>query len=316
MLQKGQDCWPILTGGSLPDNTDAVVMLEYAEELEDGTVLAYRPVAPAENVIAVGEDIPLGDCVVPAGVIITPRHIAMLAALGNIRVNVFSLRVALFSTGHEILNLESTLEAGKVRDINSYYLHALLREEGFEPEQLGILPDDEDILFSALSKAVREYDAVVLSGGSSAGALDYSRRVLDRLGSPGVLTHGLAIKPGKPTLIAVTQGKPVLALPGHPLSCALTARFVALPLLHAALGSQGRKRHTVTLPMARPLSSVPGRRDFIPVRIVDGEVVPLMSKSAAISALGYSDGVLTLPENCEGLARGAEVEIELWGGLL
>ena len=312
MLNKGIDIHPVLTGGPVHLGTDAVVMLEYTEELEDGTVLVQRPVAVGENVLAVGEDVPRGTVLVREGEMLTARNVALLAAFGYDQVAVRDYRVLILSSGDEIVPVCEDPGPGKVRDINSYYLQALCRRMGFTAVQGGIIPDDESQLYAVLQAGVEQYDAVLLSGGSSAGSLDYSRVVVDRLGEPGVLAHGLMIKPGKPTIVASCRGKLVLGLPGHPLSCALTAHTVARPLLSHAAGVSLRIPVLITARLHRPLASAPGRRDHVPVYVEGGEAFPLLSKSAAISALARSNGLLTVDERCEGLPEGATVSVELW----
>lgn len=312
MLQQGESCHPILTGGPLPVSCDAVVMIEYIEELHDGTVLVQRPVAVGENVLAAGEDVAEGVKVAERGEILTPRKLAVLAAFGHSRIDSCGFRVLILSSGNEIVPVEETPGLGQVRDINAHYVQAMCRQMGLTAVYGGIVPDDEAMLLEVMSDGLAGFDAVIISGGSSAGALDYSSRVVDRLGSPGVLVHGLAIKPGKPTIIGSCAGKLVLCLPGHPLSCALTAHHVARPLLAYAAGVSLRQPRIIGGKLGRALSSVAGRRDHIPVRYENGVAIPLLSKSAAISALAHSDGVLTIPEECEGLSGGAAVQIELW----
>ncbi len=312
MLIRGVDVYPVLTGGAVADGTDAVVMLEYAEELEDGTVLVQRPVASGENILAVGEDVPAGTILSRAGEVLTSRSLALLAAFGHSEVLVRDFRVLVLSSGNEIVRVTEDPGPGQVRDINAYYLLALCRNMGLSAEYGGIVPDDMAQLSFALQAGVGQYDAVLISGGSSAGALDYSRAVIDALGPPGVLAHGLMIRPGKPTIIASCGGKLIIGLPGHPLSCALTAHTVARPLLSHAAGRIWREPVFVQARLGRSVASAPGRRDHVPVIVVGSEAFPQLSKSAAISALARSNGLLTINETCEGLSTGETVSIELW----
>jgi molybdopterin molybdotransferase len=312
MLARGVEIHPVLTGGPIAAGTDAVVMLEYTEELEDGTVLVSRPVAVGENILAVGEDVPQGTELVRAGEILTARKLALLAAFGYDEIPVRDFRVLILSSGNEIVPVSEQPSLGQVRDINAYYLHAMCCRMGLSAVCGGIVPDDATQLYEALLGGITQYDAVLLSGGSSAGSLDYSRSVIDRLGTPGVLVHGLMIKPGKPTIVGSCHGKLVLGLPGHPLSCALTAHTVARPLLSHAAGLVKREPLMIEGRLVRPIASAPGRRDHIPVLVERGNVFPLLSKSASISALARSNGLLTIDEGCEGLSEGAAVSVEFW----
>ena len=312
MLTRGIDIHPVLTGGAIAHGTDAVVMLEFVEELEDGTVLVQRSVASGENILGVGEDVPAGVVLVPEGEILRTRHLALLAAFGHSEVEVVDFRVLILSSGNEIVPINAEPGHGQVRDINAYYLQGLCRQLGLDSVYGGIIPDDEAKLRAALGHGLREFDAVLLSGGSSAGSLDFSRSAIDALGEPGVLAHGLMIKPGKPTIVASCQGKLILGLPGHPLSCALTAHTLARPLLAHAAGVTLREPRMADAVLSRPIASSPGRRDHIPVLLTGGEALPLLSKSAVISVLSRSNGLLTIEEGCEGLSQGQRVLVEMW----
>ena len=303
---------PILTGGALPDGFDAVVMLEYAELLEDGLLLVSRPVAVGENIMSVGEDVAVNHALVRRGQKLSIRDIAVLSALGHAQVKVRDFRVAVISSGDEIVPITSIPAIGQVRDINSNLVLGLVRDMGFEADFLGILADDEGLLESNLVTALEKYDAVIMSGGSSAGSYDYTARVMQKVGSPGVISHGLSIKPGKPTVLGVAAGKLMIGLPGHPLSCALTAHVVAAPLLTAAADALVVKRSRLHLPLLQPIASVPGRRDIVPVRVTADGVSPLFAKSAAIRVLAESDGFIQISEQCEGLHVGERVEVEVW----
>jgi len=307
-------CARVHTGDIVAADFDAVMMLEYAEELPDGTVLLSRSIAAGENIMAVGEDIAEGSLVLPAGQQATPHDVGVLAALGLATIKTRDFRVGILSTGNEIVPHDCVPQVGQMRDLNSPLLTSLFRAAGFAVHHCGIFRDDESALTQALELAVAQFDAVVLSGGSSAGAVDYTERAVNNLGLPGVLVHGLAVKPGKPTILGVISGKLVVGLPGHPLSCAVMAEMVALPLLRYAAGAM------VTLPvcqnvvLARPVASVPGRRDFVPCRLVGQEAIPQQAKSAAIQVLAASQGLLVITEECEGYSAGSMVSVELWGG--
>jgi len=310
---QGQDsCVPVLTGGALPTGYDAVVMLEYAETLADGTVLFTRPVAVGENIISIGEDVNKETLIIKRGEQFTVRNVSVLSALGITQVNTIDFRVAILSSGNEIVPPSSTPLVSQVRDSNSALLMALCRQMGFYPHFLGIIPDDEHLLIGALSEALNKYDAVIVSGGSSAGSVDYTARCMQQLGSPGVLVHGLSIKPGKPTILGVSNRKLMIGLPGHPLSCAVTAHIVAAPLLYLAAGAEVAQRLSLRLPLTKSIASVPGRRDYVPIKVLEYGAEPLTAKSAAVGVLAQSDGFIELSEECEGYRVGEIVSVQMW----
>lgn len=305
-------CLPVLTGGHIAAGFDAVVMSEYAEQLDDGTVLVYRPVAEGENLMTVGEDITCGTHLFEAGKLITARDVAVLAALGVTEVPVRDFKVAVLSSGNEVIPISVTPSLGQVRDINSHLLIGLVRSMGLSADFLGIIPDNEALLSSALKHSLEDYDAVLISGGSSAGSCDFTSVAINGVASPGVLVHGLSIKPGKPTIIGICQGKLVLGLPGHPLSCAVVAHVLAIPLLAHASHVSMPEFTTIRLPLLRSLPSAPGRRDYVPVRVEQSGVRPLMAKSAAIRVMAESHGYIEIAEECEGLNTGEMVDVHIW----
>jgi len=319
LLHLGESKLPICarvhTGDFVPTGFDAVIMLEYAEELTDGTVLLSRSVAEGENIMGIGEDIAESSLVLRQGQQVTPHDVGVLAALGLARMKTRDFRVGILSTGNEIVPHTCIPHIGQMRDINSPLLTSLFRAAGFAVQYCGIFRDEELALTKALELALEQYDAIVLSGGSSAGAVDFTERALNNLGLPGVLVHGLAVKPGKPTILGVVRGKLVVGLPGHPLSCAVMAEMVALPLLRYAAGALAALPIGQNAVLARPVASVPGRRDFVPCRLMGQEAAPLQSKSAAIQVLAASQGLLVIPEDCEGYGAGTVVNVQLWGGL-
>lgn len=312
---------PISTGAALPADADAVVMMEYCEQFDQQTVAIGRPVAPFENVVRPGEDIALGAAVFPRGRTITPGDVGALAALGIEQVSVWKRpRVIIFATGNELVSAPAQPGPGQVRDINSYSLAAQVTRLGGIAERRGILPDVEESIYQALSAALAEAaDLLVLSGGSSLGVYDLSERVLNRLGEPGVLVHGLAMKPGKPTLLAVAGGKGCIGFPGHPLSALMTGEA----LLPAVISHLARRpiprRRVVPAELTKSLASQVGRTEFVQVQLLRGDggslAVPLQSKSAIISAAAKADGYIILEQGSEGKAAGQLVEVHLWGDI-
>lgn len=310
--QDEQGCLAVLTGAPIPPLYDAVVMQEYVRSVPPATVMVTRPVAPGENVMDVGEDVEAGSTLVAEGEYLSPSRIAVLATQGVTTVRVKVFRVGIVASGDEVVSAGQLPGLGQIRDSNSPYLTAYLASRGLAPVNYGIIRDDETLLTEVLAHSLQECDAVVLSGGSSAGALDFTVRAILRLPSAEVLAHGLAVKPGKPTVLAIVGGKLVVGLPGHPLSCAVVAHKVAWPLLCHAAGVIPSRTWEVTAALSRAVASVPGRRDFIPVSLEHGMATPLSAKSAAMGVLARADGLLTIPEDCEGLNAGAQITVEMW----
>ncbi len=230
-------CCLIHTGGMLPEGADAVVMLENTQISRPGEIEVYRAVAFGENVIQEGEDVKASEIVVQKGTRLRPAEIGGLMSLGIVRVKVACKpRVAVISSGDEIVPPDSKILPGKIRDTNSYSLSALVEEAGGIAIRYGIVPDDFDVLFQVASKAIAECDLVVITAGSSASARDFTSQVINQLGKPGVLVHGVNIKPGKPTILGICQGKAVVGLPGNPVSALIIARHFLVPVINLLIG--------------------------------------------------------------------------------
>jgi molybdopterin molybdotransferase len=304
------------TGGMLPPGSDAVVMLEYATDLGGGETLeVVRPVAPGENVMAAGEDFAAGAVVVPAGRRLLPADLGALAAAGIRTVVVHGRpRVAILSTGDELVPADEAPEPGQVREVNSVSLAAAIMADGGAPLLLGIVPDRESDLAEAVIGACREADLVLLSGGSSVGKADLVPAVLARLGQ--VLAHGLAVKPGKPTAIAVCREVPVIGLPGHPVSALVVYDILVGPLLRFLAGEREvYPAPGVRAKLTRNLPVRGGVEEHVRVRLIEGEsgwaAEPLPGKSGAISSLARADGLVRVPASRRGLHEGDEVEVRL-----
>lgn len=303
------------TGAPLPDGADAVVMVEYTEP-DAGGVAVSRALAPGDNVIEAGSDVAEGTVVLAAGTVLEPRHVGVLGALGVETVSVRErVRVSLFSTGNEILEPGRPLEPGKIHDINTWALRAALEADGCEVAGFGVVPDDRAALARVLQEAVAHGDLVVLSGGSSLGGGDLVGEVLSDLGD--TLVHGVAIKPGKPVVIgAVTdptsgRDKPVIALPGYPMSCLSDYEILVRPILDRAVG-RTRREAFIEARMARKHASTIGRYEFLPVRVSGGEAHPLTKGSSAITSLTEADGFVEIAENVEVVERGEPVRVRLF----
>lgn len=306
----------IHTGAMLPGGADAVVMLEYTRDRGGGMIEIARQVAPGENSIATGEDVRAGDFLMAAGQLLRPQDIGGLASIGVTRVPVVRApRVGLISGGDEVVPPEAEPGPAQVRDINSFTLEALVREAGGEPMRLGIAADSFDALHGLVERALRECDAVVVSGGSSVGTRDVTRAVIDSYGDPGVIVHGVALRPGKPTILAVIRGKPFFGLPGNPVSAMCTFGLFVLPTIRRSLGRPELPPPvTVRARLLRNVPSVSGLEHYIQVRLVrrDGALRadPVLGKSNLIFTMVRADGFIRVPLELSGYPEGAEVEVQ------
>jgi molybdopterin molybdotransferase len=309
------ECALIHTGGMLPENADAVVMIENTQLAQINEVEILRAVAVGENVLKIGEDVREGEIVIPAGTRLRPADIGGLMALGQMVVSVARPpRVAILSTGDEVVPPDRQLLPGQVRDINTYSLSALVRQLGGEPQSFGILPDQPSVLREAAEAALTTCDVVVITAGSSASTRDLTADVINDLGSPGVLVHGVDVRPGKPTILGVCQGKAVIGLPGNPVSALVIAQYFLTPILEILLGiEQGYPKPVVRAQLNINLASQAGREDWIPVRLVEGQAgflaEPVFGKSNLIFSLVRADGLIRIPPDATGLPAGETVEV-------
>ncbi|OIQ09121.1 molybdopterin molybdenumtransferase [Moorella thermoacetica] len=307
----------VATGSMLPPGADAVVMIENTEVLEDDRVAVYKPAAPGQDLVRQGSDVRAGATVLEAGHRLRPQDLGVLASLGINRVPVYEpWRVGILATGNEIVPPEVQAGPGQVRDINSYTLYGLVRDCGAEATLYGIAPDDLETLTARVQEALAENHLVLLSGGSSVGTRDLTVQVLAGLGQPGILFHGLAIRPGKPTLAALAGTKMVFGLPGHPVSAMVSFKVLLEPLLRYGGYEGPAGRGTVTATLGSPIPSTPGREDYIRVRLEAGPngflAVPVPGGSSIISSMIQADGLVTIPLEEEGLEAGTKVEVELF----
>jgi molybdopterin molybdotransferase len=301
------------TGGVLPPGADAVVMIEYTQQVMPGTVEVVRPAAPGEGVVRADEDAAPGAELVPAGRPLRAQDLAMLAAAGVTTVTAHAQpRVTIFSTGDEVVPPETaTLRPGQVRDATAVALAALVTEAGGEPALSGIVPDDAQALAGALRGALPASDLIVISAGSSVGARDETAGVVGRLGT--IWCHGLAIKPGKPTLLAECDGVPVIGLPGNPRSALVVFRLLGVPLVRLVGGCTAPPPEpAVRARLARDLPSAAGRLDVVQVRVAHGVATPVFGLSALLSVLTAADGYVIIPEEATGLDAGTEVDVTIY----
>jgi molybdopterin molybdotransferase len=321
-LQTAQ-CALIHTGGMLPDGADAVVMLENTQIARAGEVEILRAVAVGENVIAIGEDVRVGEQIIPAGVTLRPAEIGGLMALGITRIHVGRRpRVGILSSGDEVIPPEVVPKPGQVRDVNAYTLSALVQDAGGIPLRYGIIPDQADAMQSVARKALAECDVVVITAGSSASTRDLTAQVISELGEPGVLVHGVNVRPGKPTILSVCGGKAVIGLPGNPVSALVIASLFVTPVIRALQGERrSRPRASIPAILSVNLASQAGREDWIPVRLLESsqtggasryQADPVFGKSNLIFTLARADGYIRIDPDATGLSAGDSVEVILY----
>lgn len=310
VLPKGS-CMQVPTGGQVPDGADAVVMVEHSEDLGDQFRYMLKPVAPGENVNAKGDDIALGEVAVPKGTLIEPRHTAVLAALGISELKVRKpLTVGILSTGDELVDYTETPKGTEIRNINSVTLAAAVEALGCNAKTYPIVPDEEDALREAIDTVRQECDFLIISGGSSVGERDNVNRVLASFGE--VYFHGVALKPGKPTMFAMLDGDvPAFGLPGHPAAAFYTFHLFAKPAILKRRGAIAVPRY-VEAELSQKVPSNHGREEILGVALEDGKAVPLPAKSGVVSVLSRADGTITIPRDLEGLERGAKVKVLLF----
>ncbi len=309
----------ISTGGMLPPGADAVVMVELTEEFDSSTIGVLKPVAPGENVVRAGEDVRKGQVVVKAGTILRPQEIGALAGVGVLECQVYCRPVvAVLSTGDEIVDPKREPGIGQIRDVNSYAVAALVDQVGGTPLIRGIVEDEYDILEAAISEVLPKVDIVVVSGGSSMGTRDVTAKVINALGKPGVLVHGVSVKPGKPTIVGVVADKPIIGLPGHPVSAMVLSELFLVPLIryYLGLGLEPFPRSTVMAQLSRNMASASGRADIIRVTLHHKDGVlwaePVLGKSGLITTMVKADGFVVIPMEKQGLAAGETVEVKLY----
>ncbi len=309
----------VATGAMIPRGADSVVMEEYTERRGDRVVI-YRSPVPGENIEQAGSDVAVGDLVVSEGTLITPQIAGLLAGLGLTRVKVYRRpRIAVFSTGNEVVEPGEELRPGKVYDVNGVLVTAILREAGGEAYFYGRLPDSYDEVYRAIEDALEKHDVVVTSGGTSAGLGDLVYRVFDEIGEPGVVIHGLKIKPGKPTVFAVAGEKLLVGLPGFPMSCYMVADNVLRPIIERMAGLRRRKRHRIVEAVIPYTIRKPrGRTWLLPVSLVEGAggyaAYPVSMRSGSISPLSKSDGYLILSAARDVYAEGERAPVALFRG--
>ena len=327
-------CALIHTGGMLPDGADAVVMLEYTQPTSRDEIEIFRAVADGENMIRIGEDVAQGETVQVKGSLIGPAEIGGLMALGIVKVNVVrKVRVGLISTGDEVIKPAHAPRPGQVRDVNSYTLGALVEKSGGMAKLYGIVSDEFDVLKNMASHALSECDLVIITAGSSASTRDMTADVIRLLGKPGVLVHGINTRPGKPTILGVCDGKPVIGLPGNPVSALVNGYLFMVPVIEQLLGTLSTPKPTVLARLTVNLASQAGREDWWPIKLttetlshgelktpklrdsagkkIEFQAVPIFGKSNLIFTLAAADGLLRIQPDATGVSAGEIVEVYL-----
>jgi len=303
------------TGGMMPKGSDSVIMIEHCEDL-DGLLNTYKQVAPGENVIQAGEDIKEGEVLLSKGTKLRPQELGALASLGITEVPVFrKLKVGYLSSGDEIVPYQTeTLLEGQIRDINYLTIAGLSSEWNVDVLYGGIVRDDYEEFQQTARELYDKVDCLILSGGSSVGAKDYTTDVIQALGDPGVFVHGISIKPGKPTILALANGKPVIGLPGHPASAMIIFKLFGERILRKLKGEKiERKPERIFAKITRNIPSSMGRADYIRVRLFENEsewwAEPIIGKSGLITTLVKSDGIVEISSEKEGVSQGEYVPV-------
>jgi molybdopterin molybdotransferase len=312
------ECTLIHTGGMLPQGADAVVMVENTQSSKPEEVEILRAVAVGENVIKIGEDVQLDEEVIPAGKRLRPAEIGGLMALGFTKVSVARRpRVGILSSGDEVIPPDQQPNPGQVRDINSYTLAAVVEQVGGEAVHYGIISDQYEAMLATAQQAFVECDVVVITAGSSVSVRDLTSEIIDELGQPGVLVHGVNIRPGKPTILGVCNGKPVIGLPGNPVSALVNVEMFVAPVVKSLLGeSLDQAKAAISAKLMVNLASESGREEWVPVRLMAGEngweADPVFGKSNLIFTLARADGLVRVMPDATGLSAGEMVEVVLF----
>lgn len=313
------DCARIATGGILPDGSDAVVMVEHTQDMDGKTIEIRKSVAPGENVMQRGEDAREGKVVLPSGTVIRPQEVGLAAALGFEELTMVRRpRVGILSTGDELIEVNETPRPGKVRDVNSHTIATLVKQASGIPTRYGIIKDDLDSLNEALAKSIEENDLTLLSGGSSIGVRDLTVEAIESMQDSEILAHGVALSPGKPTILGRVGNEPVIGLPGQVTSALVVMHVLILPLIRHLQGDTSAFKSS-TRPirkavLARNVPSKPGREDYIRIRLEEREndmplAHPVLGKSGLLRTMIQAQGLAAIPADSEGLYEDQLIDV-------
>ncbi|KAF0146353.1 MAG: molybdopterin molybdotransferase [Nitrospirae bacterium] len=311
----------IATGGMLPKGADAVVMIEHVQQADKKMIEVMKPAAPGENVIQAGEDVRKGDLIFKKGHRLRPQDAGALAGIGITEIFVYEKPiVSIISTGDEIVPAGSRLKPGQVRDINSFNLAGLISEAGGNPVKQGIFSDEYAVIRNIVEKSLGDSSMVLISGGSSVGTKDMTAKIINDVGKPGTLFHGVSIKPGKPMIGGIVNNKPIFGLPGHPAAITVCFEQFIEPVLTKLTGLSENKfkgrKSSVTAKMAKNIASSSGREDHIRVALEErGSEIwanPILGKSGLITTLVKADGIVVIPLRKLGIEQGEVVEVRLF----
>jgi molybdenum cofactor synthesis domain-containing protein len=306
---KSGECIQISTGAVMPDGADAVMMVEDTER-EGATVKFFKSVTPGANIGKMGEDIKEGTVVLKAGVFLDAGKVGVIASQGLSRVKVYEKpRIAIITTGEEVVASGKKLKPGQLFDINSHTISALASASGGIPIRIGIAGDQPDELRAAIKEALKN-DIVVLSGGSSVGERDLLVDVIEGWGE--IIFHGVQVKPGKPTIFAMIEGKPLMGMPGYPTSCLINSYLFLAPAIRKMAHLPPHRGNTVKTKLARRVPGSTGRRQFLTVKLVGDEAVSVFKESGAITSIAEADGYIEIPENIDLLEKGEIVTVTLF----
>jgi len=318
---RAGECAAIVTGAGLPKGADSVVMIEHTQEIGAGDIEIRRAVAPGENMMYQGEDCQADQVQVFAGTRLRPQELSILAALGYSEVETYQPpRVAIISTGDEIIPVNEFPQPGQIRDVNTHSIYSWIKLIGGDPQIYGIIPDDLNQLKGVLAQAVPDNDMVMISGGSSVGTRDLTLKAIQTLPESKILAHGVSLSPGKPTILAQSGSLPILGLPGQVTSVQVVMLVLGLPFLRHLSGEHRPKEDllhaSVTAKMARNVASKQGREDYVRVQLIqEGQnsltAYPLLGKSGLLKTLLHADGLVCIPSYSEGLSQDEQVQVWL-----
>ncbi|WP_312712105.1 molybdopterin molybdotransferase MoeA [Proteiniclasticum ruminis] len=310
-------CAYVPTGGMIPEGADAMVMVEYCESFDENSIAVYDAVSPGRNMVSIGEDMKANTKMLSRGTVIRPQEIGAMASAGIREVPVYKeMRLSIISTGDELVDVDCIPDKGQIYDINTCALEALAKKHGFKVVHSVVLKDDELLLKETVQKAMEFSDMVVVSGGSSQGKKDVTAKVIDEIGTPGVFTHGLALKPGKPTIGGYDMETEtiLIGLPGHPVAAMMVFELICVWILEEMTGK--KKSKVIYAAMETNVASAPGKSTCQPVELLETEngymARPIFGKSGLITTLTRADGYTIIDMNKEGLKPGEVVQVQLF----